>query len=301
MAETKLLQDFIALAKTRSFTKAAELRHVTHPALSRRIKELEVWAGISLIDRRKIPVSLTESGHDLLVVAEQVIAKLNTVKRQFRKPDDQSNRRLRIGTGRNLARFLVADWACDVATKVGETMGCDISLEIQTVRIQDLVERMGRGQIDFLCCYEHHSLSMPINTNDFLYVSISSDKLVPICLNQHGRTELPNLEDEITPIPHIAYADSLALQRIFNDHLRMRSYHLEQIAQCDSSDIAHGLVKRNLGIAWLPWSSVAAECEAGHLKVLGNRYNEIPYEVRLYRPKANLSTAAELAWKHIVA
>ncbi len=298
MAETKLLRDFIALSKTRSFTKAAELRHVTHPAFSRRIKELEAWAGAPLIDRRKIPVSLTEAGHDLLVVAEQVVAKLNTVKRQIGKPEDQSSRCLRIGTGRNLARFLVADWASNIAGAVGKIMGCNVSLEIHTGGTQGLVELMGQGSIDFLCCYEHHSLSMPLNTNDYLYVSISSDKLVPICLNGLNQTgPMYNLEDEVAPIPHIAYFDSLALQHIFNDHFRVNGYHLERVAHCDSVDVAYSLVKRNMGVAWLPWSSVAAECQSGLLTALGNRRNEIPYEVRLYRPKGNLSTAAELAWK----
>lgn len=41
----KWLEDLVALAQTRSFSRAAELRHVTHPAFSRRIKALETWAG----------------------------------------------------------------------------------------------------------------------------------------------------------------------------------------------------------------------------------------------------------------
>ncbi|MCT6920371.1 MAG: LysR family transcriptional regulator, partial [Bifidobacteriales bacterium] len=40
------LKDFLELARTRSFTKAAENRHVTHPAFGRRIKLLEEWAGV---------------------------------------------------------------------------------------------------------------------------------------------------------------------------------------------------------------------------------------------------------------
>ena len=37
----KWLEDFITLAQTRSFSRAAELRHVTHPAFGRRIRALE--------------------------------------------------------------------------------------------------------------------------------------------------------------------------------------------------------------------------------------------------------------------
>ena len=39
--QLKWFEDFLALAQTRSFSRAAELRHVTHPAFGRRIKALE--------------------------------------------------------------------------------------------------------------------------------------------------------------------------------------------------------------------------------------------------------------------
>ena len=42
--ETKWLEDFVSLAETRSFSRSAQLRHVTQPAFSRRIQSLEAWA-----------------------------------------------------------------------------------------------------------------------------------------------------------------------------------------------------------------------------------------------------------------
>ena len=56
--QTQWLEDFIALEQTRSFTRAAELCHVTHPAFGRRIKALEAWAGASLVERGSSPVRL---------------------------------------------------------------------------------------------------------------------------------------------------------------------------------------------------------------------------------------------------
>lgn len=49
--ETKWLEDFVSLAETRSFSRSAQLRHVTQPAFSRRIQALEAWAGADLVDR----------------------------------------------------------------------------------------------------------------------------------------------------------------------------------------------------------------------------------------------------------
>ena len=53
--DTKWLEDFISLAETRSFSRSAQLRHVTQPAFSRRIQALEAWAGIDLVDRSSYP------------------------------------------------------------------------------------------------------------------------------------------------------------------------------------------------------------------------------------------------------
>ncbi|HEY9278905.1 MAG TPA: LysR family transcriptional regulator [Eoetvoesiella sp.] len=302
MAETKLLKDLITLSKTGSFTKAAELRNVTHPAFGRRIKELEAWAGTSLVNRQRIPITLTDAGRDLLVVAEHIIAKLNTINEQISRPGDWASRRVRIATGRHLASTLVADWVCRVADQVGIELHSTIAVEIRTGVTQDLIGLMQSGDIDFLCCYQHHSLSVPITTNSYQYLSLSADKLVPVCLNNGQQSSAHyNLEDELTPIPHITYFDSLSLQQIINDHLRSGNYALNQIAHCDSVEVARSLVKKGRGIAWLPWSIVSTDCESGLFKILGSRHNEIPFEVRLYRPKRKLPIAAELAWKRTIS
>ena len=60
--ETKWLEDFVSLAETRSFSRSAQLRHVTQPAFSRRIQALEAWAGIDLVDRSSYPTRLTPAG-----------------------------------------------------------------------------------------------------------------------------------------------------------------------------------------------------------------------------------------------
>ena len=60
--ETKWLEDFVSLAETRSFSRSAQLRHVTQPAFSRRIQALEAWAGLDLVDRSSYPTRLTPAG-----------------------------------------------------------------------------------------------------------------------------------------------------------------------------------------------------------------------------------------------
>ena len=60
--DTKLLEDFLVLAETRSFSRAALERHITQSAFSRRIMTLETWLGVSLVDRSVQPTTLTSAG-----------------------------------------------------------------------------------------------------------------------------------------------------------------------------------------------------------------------------------------------
>ena len=60
--ETKWLEDFLSLAETRSFSRAAADRHITQSAFSRRIMALEGWLGAELIDRSVHPSTLTSAG-----------------------------------------------------------------------------------------------------------------------------------------------------------------------------------------------------------------------------------------------
>ena len=55
------LEDFLALAASGNFSRAAEERHMTQPAFSRRIRALEEWLGAELFDRSTQPARLTEA------------------------------------------------------------------------------------------------------------------------------------------------------------------------------------------------------------------------------------------------
>ena len=56
------LRDFLALADERNFSRAADARHVTQPAFSRRIRALEDWIGAPLFERNAQGATLTPAG-----------------------------------------------------------------------------------------------------------------------------------------------------------------------------------------------------------------------------------------------
>jgi len=83
--ETKWLEDFVSLAETRSFSRSAQLRHVTQPAFSRRIQSLEAWAGTDLVDRSSYPTRLTASRRNAVrPVARRCCRRLQSTRAMLR-------------------------------------------------------------------------------------------------------------------------------------------------------------------------------------------------------------------------
>ena len=82
--ETKWLEDFVSLAETRSFSRSAQLRHVTQPAFSQRIQALEAWAGIDLVDRSSYPTRLTPAGETFHARALEILGALQATRNMMR-------------------------------------------------------------------------------------------------------------------------------------------------------------------------------------------------------------------------
>ena len=60
--EIRVLRYFLTVAKEQSFTKAAEVLHITQPTLSRQLAGLEKELGVTLFDRSGHHITLTDEG-----------------------------------------------------------------------------------------------------------------------------------------------------------------------------------------------------------------------------------------------
>jgi LysR family transcriptional regulator, hypochlorite-specific transcription factor HypT len=288
--DLKLIEDLVALREHGSFVRAAQARHVTHPAFGRRIRALEAWVGTPLVDRQQGVVTLTPAATGLLAHAQPLLQALL----QQRVALQQANKAatvptLRIGTGRTLARTWVADWLAGQRTTL---RGCLV--EVHTRTMAEIAERLERGAVDLLCCYEHPLLSVALSAQRFVHVTLAHDRLVPVSrADAHGRARFA-----LAGAPLVAYAHGLALGAVVNDHWRVAAPDAQERTAfiCDSADAMLELALKGLGVAWLPRSLVAADCKRGLLQVLGGKAQELPFEVRLYRPKARQSALVEAAW-----
>lgn len=110
---------------------------------------------------------------------------------------------------------------------------------------------------------------MQLNPGRYRYMTLSTDKLVPVCPVDSREQARYDLQEKGQVVPLITYRGGLAMGRIVGDRLETSSYALTPFVRCDSLDVAHGAVAKVLRVAWLPWSLVAADCRRGALAALG--------------------------------
>ncbi|MBS0558600.1 MAG: LysR family transcriptional regulator [Proteobacteria bacterium] len=78
--DSRQLRYFVAVARERNFTRAAEKLHIAQPPLSRSIQQLEDEFGVALLDRASRPLALTDAGRLLLEQAVQVLDRMDEMK-----------------------------------------------------------------------------------------------------------------------------------------------------------------------------------------------------------------------------
>ena len=136
------LRVFVAAAKHGSFGKAAEEMHLTPPAVSMQIKELEAQVGLPLFERSGRKVMLTITGEYLLVYARKILATLKDAEDAVAKFRNLRTGRLSLGMvstakyflPRLLGRFRTEHPGIEVRLSVGNR--------------SQLVELMSRNEVD---------------------------------------------------------------------------------------------------------------------------------------------------------
>lgn len=100
--DTQWLQAFVAVAEQGSFSQAAEVLHLTQPAISKRIAALEERHSSRLFDRIGREVHLTEAGRTLLPHAQRVLHELEDSRRALSRLADGISGRLSLGTSHHI-------------------------------------------------------------------------------------------------------------------------------------------------------------------------------------------------------
>ncbi len=95
--DLRQLRYFVAVARERSFTRAAETLHIAQPPLSRQIQQFERELGVELIRRNGRPAFLTDAGRLLYEQAIQILDRVEEMRAMMRRLREAERGRFGIG------------------------------------------------------------------------------------------------------------------------------------------------------------------------------------------------------------
>lgn len=289
----KWLEDFIALARERSFSKAAESRHVTQPQFSRRIRALELWAGADLVNRAAVPLGLTAAGEELLPVARRAATSLADARARIRHAQGGLDW-VTLATGRTLSRTVVPDWRARVQQAAG-----DFRLRILTGSIHEGATALEQGAADFLLSFTHPRLPLLLDDKVYESLTLGTDELVAVSAPGGGGQPLHALPGSSRdPVPVLGYAAALALGQILQDGLSRdpRELHLHTVTESDFAESLHEQALQGAGLAWLPRGLVQGDLRSGRLVEADAGGVPMRFEIRLYTPRAPRNDLVRRIW-----
>jgi DNA-binding transcriptional LysR family regulator len=277
------LQCFSAVARNLSYTRAAEELHLTQPAVSMQIRQLEQQAGLALTEQLGKQVYLTEAGEEVHRYAKSILQQIDEMDDVLDKLKGFAGGRLRI------AAISSANYFAPKLLGTFHQRFPDVSVSMDVTNQAAVVKHVIDNEVDMAIMGEPpehaHLEAVAFMDNPLIIVAAPDHKLA-----SRKRIALKELEKEVFLMREPGSGTRGAMQRFF----RQQKLKLNTGMEMGSlSGIKQG-VQAGLGLGLLPKGAVEVELMLGRLVELKIKGLPIPrHWYVVMRMGKRLSVAAE--------
>ena len=271
--ELKWLEDLLILLEEKSVTRAAARRHVTQPAFSRRIRQLEAWLGVEILDRSTKPVSFRPTGLALEGGVRDIVNRLYALRNSVHESQDQIT--------------FVAQHTLAISRFPSLIRRVKINLPVPGYRVvtanYEQCESLFYNEADLLLCYQSAQRQFNFSHKAVRKLHLGKDRLIPVASRQ-----LADRLGELSPrmaIPLLMYqrgsflSDALAGSCL---PAVIRDYRIEVVCESAFSASLKEMVLADMGIAWLAGEIIEKELSEGAIVSFGSLLGETELEIVLY-------------------
>ena len=252
--ELKWLEDLLVLLEEKSVTRAAMRRHVTQPAYSRRIRQLEQWLGVELVDRSTKPIRIRQAGLALEDGVRDLVSRLYALRNSVHESAD----RITIVAQHTLAISHFPPLIRKVKKQLPE-----VSYRVVTANYEEC-ETLFYSEADLLLCYQSESRQFQFSDRLALKLKLGDERLIPVASKRLAQ-QLGELTAGMT-LPLLMYQRGGFLAEILaNSCLSnvIRDYRVEAVCESAFSASLKEMVLGDMGIAWLARETIKREIASG--------------------------------------
>lgn len=285
------LDDFLVLIDHGNFSRAAEKRAVSQPSFSRRIRALEEWVGATLIDRSTHTVRLTAAGERFRLTSEETLRRLHLGRDEARMAARTASETLRFAATHVLSLTFFPSWLRNLEADAPSTA----TVELVADNMAACERLMIDGRAQFLLCHHHDAAQVRLGA-DFRSVPLGADVLLPVAAPQIVAAGI----DAATP--RLAFTAESGMGRILAAAWAARGQAPPATPAFAShlASVLTAMARDGRGVAWSALSLVEEDLASGRLVRAGVPEDEVAIEIRLWRPKARQSPAAEALWSRVL-
>ena len=276
------LETLIEVARLSSFSRAAEKRFRTQPAISSQIRSLEEDVGAKLLDRSGGKVSVTASGKLFLKFAEETLDARKAVTTAIAETERVPRGEIVVGANEGTCLHILPEVFAHFKKQYP-----DVSVSIRRADYAKVLESVIDNSVDF------GVVSLPVTDGRLTAVLIHRDELVLIVPPRHALAKLKKASaQEIAQYPLVVPKTGHtrdALDDLFHQQKLKPRYAME----LDSSELLKRFVAADVGVGFISRSNVQEDVKANVLAIVPMAEAQIRRDLALvFRKDKALSRAA---------
>ncbi|MDH5301632.1 MAG: selenium metabolism-associated LysR family transcriptional regulator [Gammaproteobacteria bacterium] len=251
MADRRL-QVFHTVAKLLSFTKAAETLHMTQPAVTFQVRQLEEHFNTRLFDRTHNRISLTEAGRRVYEYAGEIFDLYARMENSVRELTGEVSGVLIIGASTTIAEYMLPALLGDFKDKYP-----DVSVRLKVSNTEGIVSMVENNVIDL------GVVEAPVANKNLAVELCKEDQLVAIVPPDHPLAQRQKISPhELLEYPYICREEGSGTREVILDYLAevgLNTTELNVIMELGSSEAIKGAVEAGIGITVLSRATLSKE------------------------------------------
>ena len=257
MADRRL-QVFHTVARLLSFTKAAETLHMTQPAVTFQVRQLEEHFNTRLFDRTHNRISLTDAGKQVFRVADKIFELYAEMDDAVRQVTGEISGALIIGASTTIAEYMLPALLGDFKSQYP-----DVNVHLKVSNTDGIVSMVENNDIDL------GVVEAPVSNKNLVVENCRVDQLVVIAPKGH---ELANRESvdakTLCEFPFISREEGSGTRDVIEDYFQSQGMSINDMQitmELGSPESIKGAVEAKMGISIVSKATIIKEIQLNSL------------------------------------
>lgn len=282
------LKVFHSVARQLSFTKAAEVLHMTQPAVTFQIRQLEDHFNTRLFDRTHNRVTLTDAGRKVYEYAERIFELYDEMENAVRELTGEIAGALTLGASTTIAEYMLPVLLGDFKRHYP-----DINLRLKVSNTEGIVSMVEHNVIDL------GVVEGSVTNKNLVVETCRMDQLVAIVPPEHPLAARRSVSaTELMHHPYICREEGSGTREVINAYLKEQGVDDQDMEVClelGSPEAIKGAVETGMGVSITSRATLAKELKLATLVAVElDPPLERPFSLVRQRHKFKLRAMEEL-------